>query len=135
MAASKPVRGQLAGSTREGWGRARTLPRRLRPDAPAESGRSLSSGIRKIGADQLLVIAGEDVAVGKSGMRPAYRSRIRLAGGGLDELRTADLLILLRREPADDQLSLLREYPGQVAVLNQVAGSPHAARDDGVHRP
>src|SRR5687768_132525 len=52
------------------------------------------------GADELFIVAGEDVLVREGGVRPGDAAPLaELAERGLDQLRPADLLVALRREP------------------------------------
>src|SRR5437868_6352583 len=55
--------------------------------------------------NQLLVVAGEDVLVGEGGVGPADAvAQRQLAGRRADQLRAADLLESLRRQPRDEEL-------------------------------
>src|SRR5437660_25566 len=76
------------------------------------------------GADQLLVVAGEDVLVGEGGVGPADAAVGELSPRRLDQLRPADLLETLGREPRDDELPALVEHPDPVAVADEVDRRP-----------
>src|SRR5262245_28852285 len=67
----------------------------------------------------LFIVPRDDVTVGVCRMRPVHRTQLAAVpwiGCGFDQLGTADLLIALRRQFSDDQLTPIVIYQKPVAI-------------------
>src|SRR5437868_3897856 len=97
-------------------GRWRRLSRGT-PSQPANQRKASSLGSQRETND-LLIIAGIDTAVGKGWVRPddgPTRHVVRR----LQDVGAARLLIALRRQPGDDEVSLFREQKDTIIVPYQ----------------
>src|SRR5262245_45340217 len=92
----------------------------LAPSAPYPNGafqQALHRSLRQGHANQFLVGAGVDTAVGAGGVTPDHVPAGRRAGP-LEHLPAAHFFVALRRQLGDDQLPQVVEQEEAVAVLH-----------------
>jgi hypothetical protein len=87
------------------------------------TGRAKGLFLGQIHADDLVVIARVQPAVGKGGMRPDDRAA-GIVIVRLNNVRAADLLVAFGRQPGDDQITLLVEEEEAVLILDNEGIGP-----------
>src|SRR5437899_2680130 len=73
-------------------------------------------------ADELLVVAGEDAALGEGGMGPDHVPAARRLYR-VEDMGAIDLLVAVRRQFGEDQVSLVVEQDVAVVLLDDEGGA------------